>query len=535
MLRYEQANWHTHLEAARQVKLAARAIAAVACICIAVLFHLPPASAGSPKDPLAGFDEYAEKALADWKVPGMAVAIIKDDKVVFVRGYGVHTLGEKGRVDERTIFGIASCTKTFTATCIALLVEEGKLSWDDPITKHLPGFKVADPYVSKEITIHDLLCHRSGWESGDLLWLRREFSREEMLRRMQFLEQQSAFRSGYGYRNLHYVVLGKIVSKVSGKSWETFLHDRIVEPLGMKSTSAVCPDLNQVLNVASAHKDWDGKVQPHPDWHWKDDTAPAGPAGSMHSSVLDLATWVRLNLAGGVVKDKRLLQESTLWEMHALHSSIPLAGERKGVLPNPKLCFGSGLGWLVRDHRGRKLVYHNGGSGAMIAMMPDEKLGVVVLANLYDTGLVDMVMHDVFDRLLGVPRTLSNRDWIAEIHDAPLNEAQAARKKCEADRIKGTKPTLPLEKYTGVYESQLYGTIEVRLKDGTLSLHFGPRLMAELTHWQDDLFEATLPNAWQRTTLFAFQSDGNGRITALAFREGWGWQKGMAPFKRKDQ
>ncbi len=223
-------------------------------------------------DPLAGFDAYAEKALADWKVPGMAVAIIKDDKVVFARGYGVRTLEEKGRVDERTIFGIASCTKTFTAACIALFVEEGKLSWDDPVIKHLPDLKGADPYVTKEITVRDLLCHRSGWEAGDVLWLRREFSRQEMLRRMHYLGQQSPFWGDFGYRNLNYVVLGEIVSKVSGKGWETFLHNRIIEPLGMKSTSAVCPDLNQVLNVASAHKEWDGKVQPHPDWHWKDDT-----------------------------------------------------------------------------------------------------------------------------------------------------------------------------------------------------------------------------------------------------------------------
>jgi CubicO group peptidase (beta-lactamase class C family) len=526
MLRYAPANWPTHLEAARPMKLTARAIAAVVCICIAVLFHFQSASAGSPKDHLAGFDKYAEKALADWKVPGMAVAIVKDGKVVLARGYGVRTLGEKGRVDERTIFGIASCTKSFTAACIALLVEEGKLSWDDPVTKHLPGFKVADPYAAKEITLRDLLCHRSGLEDYMLLWLRRDFSREDILRRMQFLPQRHAFRSRYSYNTLGYIVIGEAVSKVSGKNWETFVRERIFQPWGMNSTSALCPELGAKGNVASAHKEWDGTVTPHPDWHWKDKVAPAGPIGSMHSNVVDLADWVRLHLAGGALNGKRLLKESTLREMHALHASLPLTSEEKGVLPYPKMFFGSGLGWLIRDYQGCKVVYHNGGSGAMIALMPEKNLGVVVLANLYDTGLVSMVMHAVFDRFLGFPRTWSSRDWIAEAYEGPLREAQAARKKREAERIKGTKPSLPIEKYAGIYESPLYGTIEVHVKDGKLTLHFGPRLVSELTQWQNDMFEAVFPNAWKMTTLFAFRS--NGTSLAAPFFLGAGFQSAGA-------
>ena len=166
-------------------------------------------------------------------------------------------------------------------------------------------------------------------------------------------------------------------------------------------------------------------------------------------------------------------------------------------------------------------------------MMPEEKLGVVVLANLYDTGVVSMVMHDVFDRFLGFPRTWSSQEWIAEAYEEPLKEAQAARKKREAARINGTKPSLPLEKYAGIYESQVYGTIEIRLKEDKLTLHFGPRLISELNHWQDDMFEATFPNAWKMTTLFAFQISGEGQVAMVEFREGWGWHKDIPPFKRR--
>src|SRR5262249_40873570 len=257
------------------------------------------------------------------------------------------------------------------------------------------------------------------------------------------------------------------------------------------------------------------------------------PAGSMHSNVVDMAVWLKLQLAGGELNGKRMLKESTLREMHAMHTTLPLTREEKGKLSYPKMFFGSGLGWFVRDYRHRKVVYHNGGSGTMVAMIPEEKLGVVVLANLYDTGLASMMMHDVFDRFLGFARTWSSQDWLAEAYEAPLKEQQAARKKREAERRKGTKPSLPLAKYAGIYESELSGTIDLRLKEDRLVLHFGPRLISELSHWQDDMFEAIFPNAWKMTTLFAFQSNGKDRITGLEFRDGWGWHKGMLAFRRK--
>src|SRR5262245_9848125 len=287
---------------------------AVACL----LLLMTRAARGA--DPLAGIDAYIEEAMARWEVPGLAIAVVKDGDLVIARGYGVCEIGSDRRVSQDTVFSIASCTKSFTAACIGMLVDEGKLQWDDPVKKHLPDFAVADPYVSEHVTIRDLLCHRTGLVRGDLLFVKGDFSAGEILSRAQFLEQAAPFRTKFTYNNVMYGVLGRIVAEKSGKTWETFVTERIIEPLGMRSTTVARMAL-PADRRAARHRTYDGKVQPlrtpiHDDL--------LAPAGAIHSSVVDMATWLKFHLRDGEHDGRRLITADTMREMHALHHSIPV-------------------------------------------------------------------------------------------------------------------------------------------------------------------------------------------------------------------
>jgi len=448
------------------------------------------ARSGDDNDPLAGIDDYITKAMVGWEVPGLAIAITRGGKVVLARGYGICKHGDKTPVGERTVFRIASCTKSFTAACLGILVDEGKLKWDDSVVKHLPGFQLYDPFVTREVTIRDLLCHRTGLESGHLLASRGDYDLEEILRRMRFLKPIAAFRSRPGYHNLAYLVAGAVVAKVSGQTWEGFVRDRILRPLGMTATLTSYWARAQLRSQDAAipHVKINGKVEP---WEWQPrDNRPNYGAGGMHSNLVDMARWLKLHLGEGASDGKRLLKASTVREMHTAHCVNPVSGGYTGVLPYPKFFSGYGLGWMLRDYRGRKVVLHTGSSGAMVAMMPEESLGMVVLANLENTGLPSMVMHDVFDLFLGVPRPWATRDWLAGVVEGPEKSTREAKKKRESERVKNAKPSLALEKYVGTYENDLYGKTEVKQEDNKLVLHFGPEMAAELSHWHYDMFQA---------------------------------------------
>jgi CubicO group peptidase (beta-lactamase class C family) len=484
------------------------------------------------QDPLKGFDDFANQALADWQVPGMAIAVVKDGKVVLARGYGLCKLGEKTPVDERTVFRIASCTKSFTAACLGILVDEGKLKWDDPVTKHLPGFQLYDPYVAREVTIRDLLCHRVGLESGHLLASRGDHDRTEILRRMQFLRPIRAFRSLPGYHNLCYVVAAEVVAKNSGKSWEEFVQGRILHPLGMKATLTSYWARAQLRskNAATPHERIDGKVQPF-EWQPKDNRAPSAGAGGMHSNVVDMAQWLKLQLGEGVCDGKRLLKAGTILEMHAAHCVKPVAGDSKSVLPYPKFFSAYGLGWWLRDYRGRKVIYHTGSSGAVVAMMPEEKLGIVVLTNLHNSGLAAMLMHDVFDLYLGIPRPWTTRDWLDAAVEAPEKAAQEASKKRETERVKNTKPSLPLRSHVGTYENDLYGKLEIKQTGNKLVLHFGPEMVADMSHWHYDMFHAGFRKPRNDSWLVRFVLSAKRTVEHLEV-DLWDGGESLPPFKR---
>ncbi len=456
------------------------------------------AHGGEPADPLAGFDEYAQAALADLKTPGMAIAVVKDGKVVFARGYGVRRVGERDAVDERTLFPIASVTKVFTATCLAQLVEDGRLKWNDPVVKHLPEFKLHDPHLTKDVRLADLVSHRTGLETADLLAYRGDYDRAEILRRLRFLQPVAPFRSRYGYHNLMVVTAGEVLERVARESWAELVRKRVFQPLGMSATLAGPRELAGLRNVSTPHVLREGRLIPDPLWG-RDEGAEGfrrlhdavAPAGAIQSNVVDMARFLQLYLSEGVCDGRRMLQTATVREMFAPHSVLPIKATPKPYLAYPRFFFGCGYGWQMRDYRGRKIVYHGGASGAVAAMMPAENLGIVVLANRA-SGLVYMVMHDVFDRLLGIPRDLTNRDWIFDAEEKPQADIKQKNASLEAKRAKDTKPSLPLGEYAGSYECDLYGKLEIREVEGSLRLQFGPNIAATLRHWEHDTFRGKL-------------------------------------------
>ncbi|HEV3471453.1 MAG TPA: serine hydrolase [Pyrinomonadaceae bacterium] len=467
-----------------------------------LLFWFAPAAlAQTLEGRLKEIDEYAAKAGRDWHVPGFAVAIVKDDRVVLAKGYGVRELGKPEPVDADTLFAIASNTKAFTAAALAVLVDEGKLKWDDPATKYLPGFQLSDPFVTREMTVRDLLSHRSGLATfaGDLLWYETTYPRSEIIRRVRYLKPASSFRSAFGYQNIMFTAAGEIVPVVTGKSWDDFLRERFFLPLRMARTTTKHAELMSSQNVATPHNELDGKVRVI-DYGNVDN---AGGAGAINSSVKEMAEWLRLQLGRGRYEGKQIFsapRSREMWTPHTVMSGINEAAERF----NPTVHFNLyGLGWGLNDYHGRLVVWHGGGLDGMtsrVALMPEENLGVVVLTNS-ETALSNVISNKTFDVFLGVPKRDWSADYLARTKEF-RERAAAEAQKVEAARVPNTKPSLPLSAYAGTYGGQMFGDARVAEEGGRLVVRLvpSPNFVGDLEHWHFDTFRIK----WREGVVYPF-------------------------------
>ena len=477
-----------------------------------MLLGWAPPPAHAQQAPLAGLDEYVNKAMKDWDVPGLAIAVIKDDRIVLARGYGVRELGKPEPVDERTVFAIGSSSKAFTAAAIAMLVDEKKLKWDDPTTQYLQGFQLYDPYATRELTVRDLLTHRVGLDRGDPLWYATTFDRDEILRRIRYLKPSSSLRSSFGYQNIMFLAAGQLVRSVSGKEWDDFVRERIFVPLGMTDSGTSVRTLAGSRDVAAPHSKLDGRVVPVP-YRNVDNIAPAG---SINSNVVDLAQWVRLQLGDGTYAGKQLVSPAAMKEMAMPQTIIRLEGLMSRMYPEAHF-LSYGLGWFLSDYRGRKLVEHGGaidGMRAVVAMIPEEKIGVVVLTNLNGTILPVALSYRIFDAYLGAPA----RDWSAELlktMNGLEEQVRAAAAKMEAARVTGTKPSLALEKYSGTYRSELYGDATVGIENGKPTLRRGPHFTGVLEHWHYDVFRVTWSDQQIGRGFVSFRLDQKGQVAEM--------------------
>lgn len=467
-------------------------------VLIFILSFVSFSQTASLDDKLKEIDAYAQKVLLDWNAPGMAIAVVKDDKVVFAKGYGVRELGRADKVDENTVFAIASNSKAFTAASLAILVDEKKIAWNDKVTKYLPEFQMYDPYVTSEMTIRDLISHRSGLAtfSGDLLWYDTTYTADQALSRVRYLKPTAGFRAGFGYQNLMFIAAGRVIEKVSGKTWGGFIKERILNPLGMSRTTTSVTEVKD--NFARPHNESGGKMRALP---LGNIDGAIGAAG-INSSVADLSKWIRLQLGRGKFEGKPIFSEQRSWEMWQPNIMIPL-GEA-GFRANPTRHFNAyGMGWFLSDYQGRRVMNHSGGLDGMLSytvLLPEDNLGFVVLTN-NETPAFSIMMNTMLDIFTGAPKRDRSAEVMKQTLAAKEADAAADRKSDEA-RKTDTRPTLELKNYAGTYSSQMYGDVTIAEESGKLVLRMipAPNFVADLDHWQNDTFRIR----WRPTVSYNF-------------------------------
>lgn len=466
---------------------------------------------------LRRLDAAIAKARADWNVPGLAVAIVKDGQPVFARGYGVRHVTDGGTVDEHTLFAIASNTKAFTAASLAMLVDAGQLRWDTRVTDLLPWFELWNPYVTREMRVRDLLSHRSGLGtfSGDLLWYGTRYTAEEVVRRARHLAPAAGFRERYGYSNLMFIAAGEIVPALTGKPWDSFVRDRILDPLGMTETVTSVAALAGRDNVAQPHAEKAEGVVPVVWYHWD----AMGAAGAIISSVHDMAKWLILQLGRGEANAVRVFSEDASRTMWTPHIWIPVGAQSEKRFPTTHFS-GYGLGWGLRDYRGRKLVSHGGGYDGMfsqVTLVPEEQLGIVILTNAM-TSVQTALTYQILDAYLGG----DGKDWSADYLARARADTSTERRQWlgwERTRTSSTQPSLPLPAYAGTYGGALYGDATVTVEDGRLVLRLlpAPDLTADLTHWHYDVFRVQWRHVfpWFGDGLVQFQLAADGTVAEM--------------------
>lgn len=483
-----------------------------------------PAATTQSEDPrLSGFDAHVEAVRKQFDVPGIAVAIVEDGRIVYQKGFGPREVGKPAQIDENTLFAIASNTKAFTATALSMLADEGKLSLDDRVIDHLPWFRMSDPYVTREMRIKDLLSHRSGLTlgAGDLLyWPTTTYTTEEVARRLKDVPLGGSFRGQYAYDNILFGVAELVIEQASGMSYEDFLRKRIFAPLGMGDTRFNSDRLEASDNVATGYAKADFKdLQPAPRMTWHN----VSGAGGIYSSVHDLTKWMNMHLAGGTYTDKdgkeqRLVSAKRQQGMWTIVTPIPVNEPSVAELrPGKPNFLGYGEGWQLSDYRGNKLVWHTGGWPGMVSrltLVPDRKLGVIVLTSQEVGAAFNAVTMQALDAMLEAPK----HDWLGAYAKAVAKSEAGADEDWQkhlAARAKNAPPSLPLASYAGTFRDPWYGDVVISNENGKLVMRFSKTadLVGTMEPWQHDTFIVRWHQRWLNADAFVnFNLDADGKI-----------------------
>jgi CubicO group peptidase (beta-lactamase class C family) len=455
-----------------------------ALLVLSFLLVGPAARAAAPPAP-PDLDTLLTRARARWRAPGLAVAIVRDDRVIYLKGLGVRRQGGKEPVTPDTLFGVGSLTKAFTATALALLVDGGKVDWDDRVRKHLPWFRLSDPLADRDVTLRDLLCHRTGLARHDLLWYRAPWSLQESVRRMAFLPLARSFRSGYRYNNLSYVALGLAITAAARTPWHQFVQQRLLGPLGMKGAVFTAEAARKAADHATPHhRGPAGALIP---LTWYPDDKQVRASGSLKAGARDLSRWLRLQLAGGALGDKRLVSAEALAETHTPQVVVPLDRRLARLTGATQASYG--LGWHISDYRGHRLLAHGGavdGFRARLLLLPGKRTGVVLLTNVDDSAFLQATGYVLLDHLL----RLSRKDWHGHFQARVAAVERAARlldRILTAGRRTGTRPAQALAAYAGTYRDPAYGTLTVARKGTGLRLRWSG-FHVPLVHWHYETF-----------------------------------------------
>lgn len=476
-----------------------------AAVVVILIFGFATACAAQEKPDWSSLDAFINSSTKEWKVPGAAVAIVQDQSVVYMKGFGVREIGKNQPVTPDTLFDIGSCTKAFTSAAIAMLVDEGKMQWDEKVNIYIPFFHLRDPLADENVTIRDLLTHRTGVPPTDLLWYVFPGAlREQLIRRLAFANPNAGFRAKFQYQNMMYVAAGYAVGQVAHGTWDDFIQTRIFQPLGMTESDTSATDAQKSPDYATPHEqNPDGSVKPIP-WHNIDN---AGPAGSINSSARDMANWMTLQLNDGMYDGKRLISEKNMREMHTPQMVIQPGGEIPTVFFPDSTQLSYGLGWFVQEYRGHQLILHAGdidGFSTMVVLIPEIHTAYFVVINL-SSSYRQVLSYQIADRLLGLP----DPGWSAHFKklEADLRAEEKSREEAwESKRTPGTHPSRDLSAYAGTYQNPQYGDAQIALQNGKLALHFHS-IHTDLDHFQYDTFVVNFEKKTRLT--FCLDDDGN--------------------------
>lgn len=477
-------------------------------LCFFACTHLTAADNNKKVD-LEQLDNYIQKTVADFELTGLAITIVKDSSVVFSKGYGFRNVETQEPVTTGSLFNIASCSKAFSSACLAMLVDEGKLSWKDKVIDYVAGFQLADPCITAQLNMVDILSHRSGLDTfyGDLLWYETDYSNQEIIHRMRFLPVKNEFRSEYGYQNNMYMISGEIVRQITGKPWAEFLTERIFQPLEMTESRTSSGEVTPQQELAHPHID--GKrITPA--------NETPNPAGSIFSSVDELSHWILMLLNEGQWQGKQILSAAVIEDMFTPRTLLRVSDSmrRNGSHFNTY-----GLGWFMFDYAGKKIAEHSGGMPGYISkvtLVPEENLGMAILTN--DLNVVPNALRY---KILDLYLSDKDYDWAAHYLDMKdryekrQDQQQAER---EARRAKNTKPSLALQEYAGKYVDKMYGPAQMELKDKKLHLTLLPTkevFVSKMEHWHYDTFRIKFKDEFLPQGFVTFNFSSNGEVTGF--------------------
>jgi CubicO group peptidase (beta-lactamase class C family) len=479
---------------------------------ISLLFVLGFAhSFGQTANDYKQLDNYIQNYTEEYNMPGFAIGIIKNGNVVFEHAYAYKNTDTKDKVDENTLFGIASCSKAFTAACISILVDRGQLHWDDKVVDVLPGFKLSDPEITANLTIEDILAHRSGFETfdGDLIWYGTQRSTEEVVRRIRYREIPYGLREKFGYSNLMFITAGEVIKSVTGMPWTEFLKENILDKIDMDLSTTSNRGFENNENAAWPHID--GKPMEFINYD------NISSAGAINSSVNDMLHWLKLMLGKGVYEGDTIFTKSSYYH---LVSPQTLLNAGRAETPDGTHFAAYGQGWFLKDYQGMKVIYHGGGLPGFhskVVLVPEDSLAYVILANQL-SAMIPAIDKKVLDFFLNRSDTT---DWAAKYLVYEKKQKQSLKEKwgkLAEQRVKNTKPSLDLEKYTGEYNDEMYGDARVELVDNELYLTLIPTaklLNSKLEHWHYDTFKIKFADPFLPPGFVTFSLNSEGDITGF--------------------
>ncbi len=458
-------------------------------------------------------DIYINKALTNWRIPGAAVCIVKDGKVVLVKGYGIKELGLNNKVDENTLFMIGSNTKAFTATAMAMLQANKQLSLDDKVTKYIPEFKLDNKYAGEEATIRDLLCHRIGFRTfqGDFTFYNSNLTRSEVIEKMGHVKASYPFRTKWGYTNSAFLTAGQIIPKVAGKSWEVYLKENIFAPLGMINTLALTEDMPKSLNRTVPHTLVNGQLTAIP-YCLIDGLAPAG---AISSSVNDMSKWVLTLLNNGKVGNRQVIPLAAIQATREAQDIVGNATHLNGEVGYELY----GLGWILQDYHNQRLVMHDGGVNGYVSsvtLIPKEHLGIVILTNTDQNWFFEALRWEIMDAYLKLPFSDYSQRYLSFFKAGEDADSQKDKKLRDTVALNHPPLLLPAQ-YTGKYFNDLYGTITVSQglnNDLEMRLEHHPKMYAHLQPLGGNRFYVTFSDPVFGKAIFPFTVE-NGKVTGV--------------------